>query len=127
MVALFARPISGAPVPPVHTTPDGQRGAGRRALTAARRVPRIAAPGRRPLQRECTYDLYVATFKESRAAVKAGDEARLAAIRARAAKRDGAAATVMLLALEDAQAKASCRTKFEVCRPMCDTRCERGV
>jgi hypothetical protein len=76
---------------------------------------------------DCTYELYVAVFKEARAAFKAGDASRLAALRARASHRRGAARAAALLALDDVEAKASRRTKFEVCRPLCDTRCERGV
>ena len=76
---------------------------------------------------DCTYELYAATFREARAALRARDPARLAALRAKAAGRPGAASEVCLLALEDAEAQASRRSKFEVCRPLCDTRCERGV
>jgi hypothetical protein len=76
---------------------------------------------------DCTYELYALTFKAARAAVRSGDGARLVAMRARAGCRPGGAAAACLLALDDAEANASRRTKFEVCRPLCDTRCERGV
>ena len=76
---------------------------------------------------ECTYDLYVATYKAARAAVRAKDAARISALRARAEGRSGGARTAALLALADAEASVARRSKFEVCRPLCDTRCERGV
>lgn len=76
---------------------------------------------------DCTYELYVLTFKDARAAVRAGDAGRLSALRTRATTRGGGAAAAALLALDDAQAQASRRSKFEVCRPLCVTRCERGV
>ncbi len=76
---------------------------------------------------DCTYELSLATFKVARAAVRAGDAARLSALRTQIAKRSGGAAAVSRLAVDDAEGRRSSRTKFEVCRPLCDTRCERGV
>lgn len=76
---------------------------------------------------DCTYELYVLTFKDARAAVRAGDARRLEALRVRAAGHGGGASAAAMLALDDAQAHASRRSKFEVCRPICVTRCERGV
>jgi hypothetical protein len=76
---------------------------------------------------DCTYELYALTFKAARAAVRSGDGPRLVAMRSRAGCRPGGAAEACLLAIADAEANASRRTKFEVCRPLCDTRCERGV
>ncbi len=76
---------------------------------------------------DCTYELYLATYKAARAAVKAKDASRLAAMRAKAQGRKGAAAKAALLALDDAEGHVARRSKFEVCRPLCDTRCERGV
>ena len=75
----------------------------------------------------CTYELYQIAFKEARAAVRAGNVARLDSLRARAGVRSGAARAAVLLAVGDAQAEASRRSKIDVCRPLCETRCERGV
>ncbi len=76
---------------------------------------------------DCTYELYLATYKAARAAVKAKDVARLAAMRAKAVSRKGSASRAAVLALDDAESNAARRSKAEVCRPLCDTRCERGV
>jgi hypothetical protein len=76
---------------------------------------------------DCTYELYASTYKDARAAVRAGDARRLETIRASVANRAGGEAEACLLALRDAQGKSPRRTKFEVCRPLCQTRCERGV
>ena len=75
---------------------------------------------------ECTYELYALTYKVARAAVKARDAARLAALRAKAVAREGAARRAAVLALDDAEGLRSRRGKEEVCRPLCDTRCERA-
>ncbi len=75
----------------------------------------------------CTYELYLATFKDARAAVRTGDGARLAAMRAKAASRGGGATAAAQLALDDAEAARSRRSKLDVCRPLCDARCERAV
>lgn len=75
----------------------------------------------------CTYELYLATFKDAKAAVRARDEARLAAMRAKAASRGGGASAAAALALGDAQAAHPRRSKADVCRPLCDVRCERAV
>ncbi len=75
----------------------------------------------------CTYDVYLATYTAARAAVKAKDAARLAAMRAKAISRKGGASRAAVLALDDAEGTVARRTKLEVCRPLCDTRCERGV
>lgn len=76
---------------------------------------------------DCTYELYVATYKAAQAAVKAKDTVRVAAMRAKALSRKGAAGKAAVLALDDAEGKVARRTKAEVCRPLCDTRCERGI
>ncbi len=76
---------------------------------------------------DCTYELYAVTYKAARAALKAGDAGRFEALRERANRRTGGEAAACLLALSDAEANSARRTKFEVCRPLCDTRCERGV
>lgn len=76
---------------------------------------------------DCTYEIYLATYKAARLAARARDTARLAALRTRAEKRAGSARNAALLALADAEENASRRSKADVCRPLCATRCERGV
>ncbi len=76
---------------------------------------------------DCTYELYVAVFKDVAAAVRAGDTGRIATLRARIEARPGPRAAVCKLALDDAEGRSARRTKYEVCRPLCATRCERGV
>jgi hypothetical protein len=76
---------------------------------------------------DCTYELYLATYKAVRLAARARDTARLAALRARAETRTGSARKAALLAIADAEGNVSRRSKADVCRPLCATRCERGV
>jgi hypothetical protein len=76
---------------------------------------------------DCTYEIYLATYKVARMAVRAHDASRLGSIRARAEARSGGARAAALLAVDDAEKNASKRTKLEVCRPVCDTKCERAV
>jgi hypothetical protein len=75
----------------------------------------------------CTYELYLATFKDARTALRERDGGRLAAMRAKAASRGGGATEACELALADAEASRGQRSRLEVCRPLCDTRCERAV
>lgn len=76
---------------------------------------------------DCTYEIYVATYKAARLAARASDAPRLAALRKRAETRTGAARGAALLGIDDAVANASRRSKADVCRPLCDTKCERAV
>lgn len=76
---------------------------------------------------DCTYDLYQLTYKAASLAVRAKDAARIAALRTRAEARTDGARAAALLAIADAEGHVSKRSKAEVCRPLCDTRCERGV
>ena len=76
---------------------------------------------------DCTYEIYLATYKAVRLASRSKDAARLAALRTRAEARAGGARKAALLAIADAEGNASRRSKVDVCRPHCDTRCERGV
>lgn len=99
--------------------------AGGRLLTDRRSPSDI--PGASMATHDCTYELYLVTYKAARAAVKARDAARLAAMRAKAVGRRGAARRAAVLALDDAESNAARRSKADVCRPFCDTRCERGV
>jgi hypothetical protein len=76
---------------------------------------------------DCTYEIYLATYKVARMAARANDTSRLGAIRARAEARTGGARAAALLAVADAVKNVSRRSKLDVCRPVCDTRCELGV
>ncbi len=74
----------------------------------------------------CTYELYAAFFKETRIALRNGDAARVGALRAAAGRRNGAS-QACLLAVGDAEQGAARRSKVEVCRPLCTSKCERAV
>ncbi len=76
---------------------------------------------------DCTYEIYQLTYKAARIAARAKDTSRLAALRTRAEARSGGARAAALLAIADAERNVARRSKVEVCRPLCDTRCERGV
>ncbi len=60
------------------------------------------------------YALYVSTFDETTAALRAGDEQRLRAICSVVAGRGGIESTVSLMAISDAERGASLRSKTQV-------------
>ena len=76
---------------------------------------------------DCTYEIYQLTYKAARIAARAKDSARLLALRGRAEARAGSARAAALLAIADAEGNVAKRSKADVCRPLCSTRCERGV